>query len=174
MLRRRGFDRRAAVGAVSALVLTAIVAQPPIAARASGDDPLPTPTAAPAPGLGPSAEALVNEGLALAKRGEWSAAEAKYREATTLTPDLPEAWNGLGHALKNERRYDESLVAYEEALRLRPVYPQALEYLGETYVAMGRFKDARKVLAKLQPLDRRLAAQLESSIENRTQNAASW
>ena len=73
-----------------------------------------------------------------------------------------------------QRRYDQALVAYNEALRQRPVYPQALEYLGETYVAMGRYKDAEKTLARLRPIDAALAAQLDSSIVNRTQRASNW
>ena len=141
---------------------------------AAGDDPVATPTPGHAGDVGPSAESLTNDGLALAKRGEWSAAEKSYREAIALSPSLPEAWNGLGHSLKNQKRFDESLAAYEEALRLRPRYPQALEYMGETYVMMGRYKDAEKVLARLRPLDRQLAAQLESSIVNRTQRASTW
>ena len=40
-----------------------------------------------------------------------------------------EAWNGLGHSLKNLGRFDDSVSAYQVALRIRPQYPQALEYL---------------------------------------------
>jgi len=41
-------------------------------------------------------------------------------------PAYPEAWNGLGHALRNQGQYPESLRAHDEALRLRPDYPDAL------------------------------------------------
>jgi Flp pilus assembly protein TadD len=162
--------RRASRALVAAALTSLCFASPALAA---GDDPVPTPTPGHAAG-GPSAESLVNDGIARAKRGEWAQAEASHRAAIALSPELPEAWNGLGHALKNQKRFDESLAAYQEALRLRPRYPQALEYMGETYVMMGRYKDAEKVLARLRPLDRQLAAQLESSIVNRTQRAASW
>src|SRR5262249_30733058 len=106
-----------------------------VAARAaypagSGVVPAPTPQAG-APGM--TAEARYNEGVALAAKNDWKGAETAYRDATRLKPNFPEAWNGLGHALKNERRYDESVRAYQEALRLRPNYAQALEYLGEAY-----------------------------------------
>ncbi|HZR83485.1 MAG TPA: tetratricopeptide repeat protein [Candidatus Binatia bacterium] len=157
-----------------ALLAAALVLAGPAArcARASGDDPLPTPTAG--KHAEPSAESLVNDGLAQAKRGEWKAAEARYRAAIATSRTIPEAWNGLGHALKNQRRFDEAIAAYDEALKLRPAYPQALEYLGETYVMMGRYGSARKVLARLRPLDRQLAAQLQSSIDNRTLRASNW
>jgi len=110
------------------------------------------------------AEARYNAGVALAARQDWPGAEAAYREATQLRPDFPEAWNGLGHALKNLKRYDESVRAYEEALRLRPNYPQALEYLGEVYVQMGKTADARGILERLRPLDAAQAATLEHAI----------
>jgi Flp pilus assembly protein TadD len=160
-------------GLLAALLLCVAVLRSPAPVHASGDDPLPTPTPAPDGHAAISAEALVNDGLARAQKGQWLAAEASYRQAAELAPDLPEAWNGLGHALKYSRRFEESIAAYEQALRLRPAYPQALEYLGEAYVAMGRYKDAMGVLARLHPIDRALAAQLEASITGATRHA-SW
>src|SRR5262245_32936970 len=96
----------------------------------SGAVPVPPPSANPGRAPAMSAEARYNEGEARAAKHDWPGAEAAYRDATRLKPAFPEAWNGLGHALKNLKRYDESVRAYQEALRLRPDYPQALEYLG--------------------------------------------
>ena len=79
-------------------------------------------------------------------------------------PALPEPWNGLGYALRQQRRWDEAVNAYREALRLRPSYPQALEYLGHAYVEMGRLDDARAVLVRLRPLDSREADELAGAI----------
>jgi cytochrome c-type biogenesis protein CcmH/NrfG len=50
--------------------------------------------------------------------------------------------------------------AYQEALRLRPNFPQAIEYLGETYVDMGKRTEAERMLDRLQSLDPTQAAQL--------------
>jgi Flp pilus assembly protein TadD len=91
-------------------------------------------------------------------------AERKYRDAITLDPSLPEPWNGLGYALRQQRRLEESERAYREALRLRPDYPLALEYLGHAYVEMGRLDDACAVLARLRPLDPREADELAEAI----------
>jgi len=129
-------------------------------AYAAGGEPKPEPTGTP----GLSAESKYNAGLVLTRRNDWKGAERKYREAIRLNPDFPEAWNELGHALKKQERYDESVKAYEEALRLRPNYVQALEYLGEAYVAMGRTDKARAVLARLQPLDQHQAKTLDQAI----------
>jgi tetratricopeptide (TPR) repeat protein len=136
-------------------------------AWAADDPPLrePDQPAAAVPGApAVSAEARVNEGLALQKRQDWTGAERAFRAAIRLEPALPEAWNGLGYALRQQRKYDDSVRAYQEALRLRPQYPSALEYLGEAYVQMGRLDEARRVLERLRPLDPREAAELEQAI----------
>jgi len=128
----------------------------------------------PSEGAGPSAESLYNRGEGLAKKQDWKGAEAAYRQATTLKPGFPEAWNGLGHSLKMLGRYDDAVAAYQEALRLRPNFPQALEYLGETYVRMGRTDDAKKILAKLQPLDKKQADDLARAIDSGAPSNAGW
>ncbi len=113
---------------------------------------------------GETADARFNAGVAAAKAADWPKAETAFREATQRRPRFPEAWNGLGHSLKMQRKFDDALKAYDEALRQRPEFPEALEYLGETYVAMGKTDDARATLAKLKPLDPKLAERLERSI----------
>jgi cytochrome c-type biogenesis protein CcmH/NrfG len=99
---------------------------------------------------------------------DWPAAESAFRGAIALEPTHAEAWNELGYALRNQRRYAESLDAYHEALRLRPEFPEALEYLGEAYVDMNRLDEARGVLARLRPLDRARAQELAEAIQKRS------
>lgn len=149
------------------------MARGPIA-WAAGDPPMPAPTRSPAPGARPTAAELVNQGQELSRRREWQLAEGSFRAAAEVRPDLPEAWNGLGHALKNQWRFDESVAAYERALALRPRYPQALEYLGEAYVLRGDTKRAREILARLEPLDAQRARQLESVIDGKSAVASGW
>jgi tetratricopeptide (TPR) repeat protein len=100
-----------------------------------------------------NAESLVNAGLRLAESQQWEAAELAYRDAIRLRGEFPEAWNGLGFALRQQGRFTEAVAAYDEALRLRPRYPQALEYLGRAYVALGQLAEAREMLARLRALD---------------------
>lgn len=111
-----------------------------------------------------TADGSFDAGVAAAKAADWPKAEADFRAATQRRPRFPEAWNGLGHSLKMQRKFDDALEAYDEALRQRPNFPEALEYLGETYVAMGKTADAQATLAKLKPLDAKLAERLEKSI----------
>jgi Flp pilus assembly protein TadD len=168
MARRRRLAATLALGATMFLTL----GSGPV--RAAGDDPVPVPKPTGSPSLKTTAALLTNEGIALSDAGDWKGAEDKYRAAIRADRAIPEAWNGLGHALKMQRRYDGALLAYDEALKLRPNYPKALEYLGETYVELGRLDDARNVLARLQALDGTLAGQLARSIQGETSQTASW
>jgi tetratricopeptide (TPR) repeat protein len=112
----------------------------------------------------PSAEGEYARGVAATRAKEWSVAAAAFTRAVEMKPAYPEAWNGLGFALRNQGKYPDALKAYDEALRLRPDYPDALEYLGEAYVKMGRLNDARRVLERLTPLDRERARELSEAI----------
>ena len=143
------------------LLFVVLLLTPVAAAHAVDSDPVPVPQAAPAV----SAQSRFNDGLALAKKKDWAAAERAYREALSLDPALAEAWNGLGFALRNQKKYPESITAYEEALARRPRYAQALEYLGEAYVQLGRLDEARAIHARLQPLDPREARELAKAID---------
>ncbi len=150
----------------------------PAAAFAADAGPVAVPPDAPAPrAVAPPPNVIAvtryNEGEAFSKQQLWKHAENAYLEATKLKPEMPEAWNGLGHARKMQREYPEALAAYEQALRLKPDFPQALEYLGETYVAMGRVDDARATLAKLKPLDAKLAEKLSQAIDD-GKRAQAW
>ena len=148
-----------------ALLLTLVTA--PLA-HAAGGGPVAMPPTPPGRTPAVSAEARYTDGETFANRQDWPHAEAAYREATALRASFPQAWNGLGHALKMQRRFPEALQAYQRALELRPNFPQALEYLGETYVAMGKQDDARSTLARLKPLDARLADTLQRAIDEKT------
>jgi tetratricopeptide (TPR) repeat protein len=160
----------------AALATALVLLATPIerSAIAAGGDPLPEPTPSPGSHSRVSPESTYNRGLALAKKQQWAAAEKTYREAIAMRNDFPEAWNGLGHALKQQRRFDEAVAAYDEALRLRPDYAQALEYLGETYLAMGKLKEANDTLAHLRRVDEALADQLSRAIMGKTRRASSW
>jgi len=143
-----------------AIVLSAVGG---VSAVDEGPVAVPVPPPGPRPAA-PPPEARYNEGLAHARRGEWNAAEAAYRDALRGRAAFPEAWNGLGYVLRHQGRYEESVRAYHEALRLAPDYPAALEYLGEAYVKMGRLDEARALLERLRALNAPEAADLARAI----------
>ena len=107
------------------------------------------------------ADSEYNRGMRARVARDWPAAVMAFRQALALRREFPDAWNELGYAFRNQGRYAESLDAYHEALRLRPDFPEALEYLGEAYVKMGRLDDARRILARLRPLDAHRADELD-------------
>jgi tetratricopeptide (TPR) repeat protein len=112
-----------------------------------------------------SAEAKVTEGFKRADQKDWRGAEAAFLEAIRLRPAMPEAWNGLGYALRHQQRYDESVKSYQEALTLKPDYPQALEYLGEAYLQMGKVDEAKEVLQQLRAVAPSEAEELAKAID---------
>ena len=111
-----------------------------------------------------NAETEYNRGVRARVAKDWPTAVAAFQKAVGLRADFPEAWNELGYALRHQGRYPESVSAYDRALKLRPDFPEALEYLGEAYVKMGRVEDARRILERLRPLDRRMADDLAAEI----------
>ncbi len=54
------------------------------------------------------------------ERGHPDAAIAHYRRALALQPDLADAYNNMGNALKEVGRLQEAHAAYLDALRLDP------------------------------------------------------
>ena len=124
----------------------------------------PTP-AAPPPGVPASAERFFQEGLDAQKKKDWRRAAQAYEAAIKQREAFPEAWNGLGFTLRQQGKYPEAIKAYDRALKLRPDYAEALEYLGEAYVKMGKLDDARAVLGRLEPLDKKEAAELRAAID---------
>jgi tetratricopeptide (TPR) repeat protein len=111
-----------------------------------------------------SADTEYNRGVRARVAKDWTAAVDAFQKAVGFRPDFADAWNELGYALRWQRRYPESIAAYDRALKLRPNFPEALEYLGEAYVQMGRLDDARRILDRLRPLDRKRADELAQDI----------
>src|SRR2546428_13440521 len=135
------------VGSAMRLALVSLVLLLATGVAANPDDD----ASAPGQPAAVTAESHFTQGQARARQSDWAGAEQAYREATQVRPAFPEAWNGLGHALRKRGKFEESVKAYQEALRLRPQYPQALEYLGEAYVQMGRPAGAREGRARRKP-----------------------
>ncbi len=102
----------------------------------------------------PSAEALTDHGVALARKGRRPQAIAHFRRALAQTPGYAKAHHNLGVALAEEGKLDEAVRSLTEALRWRPNYLDALYNLGNVYHQLRRHEEAvaafRRALA-LQP-----------------------
>ena len=77
---------------------------------------------------------LFAEGVILQGAGRFAEAEANYRQAIAINPDLPDVHNNLGVVLRGQDRKEEALAAYRRAVELSPDSPMLLENLG---IALG-------------------------------------
>jgi hypothetical protein len=86
-------------------------------------------------------EALLAEGLARGKAGEWDAATAAFDEAILLDPARPEARIERGGVAFAQNRYDEAAADLRAALRLRED-DYARDLLGSSLFLAGRADEA--------------------------------
>ena len=80
--------------------------------------------------------------------GRIKEAESNYRQAIALRPDLPEAYNNLGHLLQELNRWDEAEQNIRQALALRPEYADAHFNLGKALHVKGDTDSALESLKK--------------------------
>jgi tetratricopeptide (TPR) repeat protein len=76
------------------------------------------------------------------QKGLLTEGEAAARQALTLEPNLPQAWNNLGIILQESGKYEESLECLKNLLQLQPQNAEALNNLGNTCKRLGRVADA--------------------------------
>jgi tetratricopeptide (TPR) repeat protein len=181
---------RSSISKVAALalgqLLTLAVAAP--TAWAVFDEPQKAEAATDAPAATPEAQAALDVALASVKDAEWheanagsasgklppaakqayTAARAKFDEATKADPKLAQAWNGLGYSYRKLGDYKKALAAYDKAIELRPGYPEATEYRGEAYLALNRIEDAKQAYLDLFAENRVLAGKLLEAMKKWT------
>ncbi len=124
----------------------------------------PTP-AAPPPGVPASAERFFQEGLDAQKKKDWRRRGPVLRGGDQAARGLPGGVERPRLLASPAGQVPDAIKAYDRALKLRPDYAEALEYLGEAYVKMGKLDEARAVLGRLEPLDKKEAAELRAAID---------
>ncbi len=106
-----------------------------------------------------AAEAYIRRALALAPdhaeartllgwidlevRRDYPSAVEEYARVVQLKPDLPEAYNNLGVALKKNGELEKAVVNFERALELRRDYSEALSNRGWVYLQQKKWREAR-------------------------------
>jgi len=98
-------------------------------------------------------------------RKQYEKARDDFQGAVELDPEMKEAWNNLGYVQRKLGDFDKSLYAYEKALAIDKDFAQAREYLGETYLALGKLDLANEELDHLKKLESPYADTLAASIE---------
>jgi TPR repeat/Tetratricopeptide repeat len=90
----------------------------------------------------------VNLSAAEVDLGNPDAALESAHQALSLEPDLPEAHNAVGAALKAKGMAADAITAFETAIRLRPDYDKAYNNLGNALHAQGRFDESMAAYEK--------------------------
>jgi predicted O-linked N-acetylglucosamine transferase (SPINDLY family) len=100
------------------------------------------------------ADALITRGQGQEDAGDYSAAEASFREALALTPSYPRAHLNLGNSLHKQKRFAEAVTAHAAAIALDPAYVPGHFNAGAVLVEHGRWPEAKPHLERalaLQP-----------------------
>lgn len=89
-----------------------------------------------------SADALALHGDTLWASGLFQEAEARYKEALALDPNLARGHHGTARALAAQSRLDEAVGEAQLALKLSPRDLEVYHTLGSIYEQMHRFEEA--------------------------------
>jgi len=89
-----------------------------------------------------NAQERLADAIARHRQGRVAEAEALYRQILADHPDLAEAHNALGIALKQMDRNAEALPCFRRALEAKPDYAAAQSNLGAAYQDLGNMADA--------------------------------
>jgi tetratricopeptide (TPR) repeat protein len=94
-------------------------------------------------------------GEAAGARNDFASAEQHYREGLAIDPDYAEIDASLGVLCLTQGRLPDALAPFEAYHRLRPKDPQSSLFLGQVYAQLGRFAEARTILAEGEELAER-------------------
>jgi tetratricopeptide (TPR) repeat protein len=92
--------------------------------------------------LPPEAASSHNEGIRALEAGDAVLAEAKFREAITLDPTMPEPRLALAATLRRQNRIEDAIRALEEAATAIPTNIQILDTLAFEHLELKRFEPA--------------------------------
>lgn len=97
--------------------------------------------------------ALNNEGVDLARKKDYAAAEAKFRAALAMDPDYSIAHANLGFVLASQGQYDAAIASYQAAIERLPRYAVFHYNLGNLYALLDQTDEALLSLQEAIRLD---------------------
>ncbi len=89
-----------------------------------------------------------NRALALQQAGQLDEAEALYRKAMTMNPNVALLYSNLGVVVYTQGRLEESIPLYKKAIKLDPTLSYALNNLGVSLSALNRLDEALDAFSK--------------------------
>ncbi len=85
---------------------------------------------------------LKEEGTRLAKAGKLQQAIEKYKEAISLKPNYPNAYNNWGIILNIQKKYYEAIDKFKKAIQLDPNDPATYTNMGNSYLKLKQYDEA--------------------------------
>lgn len=115
---------------------------------------VPQAAAAPAEGAGVTSARnkainAFNEGITALQGGDKATARAKFEEATTIDPDMPQPYSVLGSLYLEASEHDRAIEVANKLLELSPNDPAALIVLYDAHTAKGDSATANEFLDRL-------------------------
>jgi tetratricopeptide (TPR) repeat protein len=101
-----------------------------------------------------------NFGYLLEEAGRFEEAEAAFRRAVALSPQLDRAWYGLGLVLIRLQRLDEAVAALKRNTELQPMSPYGWYQLARVHIDRAKPDEALKIIRHLRGFEPKVADQL--------------
>lgn len=99
-------------------------------------------------------------------REQYEKALSSFKQAISLNPKLPQAYNGAGFAYRKLGDFKTALDLYERALELSPRFLDAIEYRAEAYLGLNMIDAAKDEYLKLFAMDRKQADVLMKAMKD--------
>src|SRR3954453_2269771 len=96
---------------------------------------------------------------------EFEKALKDFKSAASGSPQMYQAYNGMGFSYRKTGDYVKALEMYDKALTLKPGFPDAIEYRGEAYLGLNRIDDAKKAYLEVLAADRKQADTLMAAMK---------
>jgi tetratricopeptide (TPR) repeat protein len=96
---------------------------------------------------------------------EYEKALKDFKSAASGSPQMYQAYNGMGFSYRKTGDYVKALEMYEKALKLKPGFPDAIEYRGEAYLGLNRIDDAKAAYLEVLAADRKQADTLMAAMK---------
>lgn len=109
---------------------------------------------------------LHNIGLVQMSLNEYEQAINSFKEASNMQPNIAEIYLNMGVAYGKLGDHNKAIEAFEKAIQIREDYEDAYYNLSLSYISLNNYSSALNTIRKLQKLNKGLAEELFSLLQN--------